>query len=342
MKMNREIEKMKEEHWDIIAKKLNKEELSAEEKSQFDILATDEDVQRIIRESEKTLEKTDLFLSLKTYNTDKAWSKVSGQMNDLKKRQLNTRWIYRVAAVVLILVTAGFATWRFTLQDKVTYAEVITSETDFSNPEVVLPDGTKVKLNHGSKLVYPDKFVGDSREVNLTGEAFFDVTPNAEKPFIIKTNEASVKVLGTSFNVYAYKNASTVEVVVETGKVELSDNKKSSTEENGKILLMPGQKGILNKSNGNLLMENNFHSNELSWLTHEIRFEFTSLEDAFNTLQRIYNIEITIEPDVDMGNQLNATFNKQNIDHIMNVIAMTMNLKSEKQGNNKYIIQNNK
>ena len=84
------------------------------------------------------------------------------------------------------------------------------------------PDGSIVTLNRNSKLIFPKHFTKNVREVTITGEAFFDVKPNTSKPFIINAGNVQVKVLGTSFNVCAYPGTETVEVVVESGKVQVT------------------------------------------------------------------------------------------------------------------------
>ena len=340
--MNRynDIENINDRQWEIIAKHLNNEQLSAEEKLEFGNLATNEEVQKAIRQARKSMKRTGLFFELKKYDTEKAWNKVSNQLDDSKKRGFNTTMLYRVAAVALILITLGVATWQLTSKKGITEIVFATGETDLSTPEVTLPDGTKVLLNHGSKLTYPSEFNGKTREVSLTGEAFFEVTPNKEKPFIIRTKEASVKVLGTSFNVYAYNDLLSVEVAVKTGKVELADSKSNEKAEAQKVLLVAGQKGTFDISTRKASMEKAYRPNELSWLTHELEFEYTSLDEAFKTLQRTYNVQLTIDPNVDLTIKLNATFTQQNIDYVMKVIAMTMNLRAEKIGDNKYVIQN--
>jgi ferric-dicitrate binding protein FerR (iron transport regulator) len=331
---------MKEEIWDIIAKKLSKEKLNNEEEEQLELLTKNEETEKIISESELVMEKTELLLNLKKYDTEKAWNKISPEINQKKVFKLNKlNWLYAAAAIGFILIVTSIATMRFMPGEKVSFSEVITTDTDITDKEVILPDGTKVILNHGSKLVYPEKFTKETREINLSGEAFFDVKPNPEKPFIINTGKASVKVLGTSFNVFAYNNSPTVEVVVKTGKVELSENNKKDKADK-KILLTPGQKGTFNKTTGNLLKENSFNPNELSWFTHEIKFEYTSLEDVLKTMKRVYNINFDVDEDVNMSNQLNASFNKQDIDHVLNVVSMTLDLSVEKVGENKYIIHN--
>ena len=107
-----------------------------------------------------------------------------------------------------------------------------------------------------------------------------------------------------------------------------------------KVLLVAGQKGTFDISTRKASMEKAYRPNELSWLTHELEFEYTSLDEAFKTLQRTYNVQLTIDPNVDLTIKLNATFTQQNIDYVMKVIAMTMNLRAEKIGDNKYVIQN--
>lgn len=336
--MKREDKEMKSEHWEIIAKYLAHEELSAEEKSEFERLSSDDEMKFVSRQSAEVFEKTDLFFNLKEYNVESAWEKVNGHLTQNKKNIFHLSWVYRVAAIFLLLLTTSVAIWHLGF-NKQEFQEFATSQFDFSNPEIELPDGSRVKLNHGSKLTYPDEFSGKTREVSLTGEAFFSVTPNPEKPFIIKTNGASIKVLGTSFNVYAYAESSTVEVVVKTGKVELNDQVLSEKPKGEKILLLPGEKGTFNKLNGTIVKEITVNPNNLSWYTHEIVFKYTRLADVFQTLQRAYNLQVTVEEGVDLNQELNATFSHQQPDYIMEVIALTQNLNLKKTSNNQYIIQ---
>jgi transmembrane sensor len=339
IKVKKEERDMKGEYWDIIAKYLTHEELSVDEKKEFDQLSADEEFNEILSQSSEVVKKSDLFFNLKNYNTDKAWEKVNGQLAPKRKSILYMPWVFRVAAIFLLLFTTSVVVWRLGI-NKQELCEFATTQYDFSNPGIELPDGTKVKLNHGSKLTYPEEFSGKIREVSLTGEAFFDVTPNPEKPFIIKTNDASIKVLGTSFNVYAYSESSTVEVIVKTGKVELSKQDLTEKAKVEKVLLLPGEKGTFNKLNKTVAKEATFNPNNLSWFTHEIEFKYTRLSDVFLTLKKAYNLQITIEEGVDLSQELNATFSQQQPDYIMEVIAMTQNLKLKKQANNQYIIQN--
>lgn len=324
------------DQWNIIAKHLSKEKLSAEEKEEFERMAADDEVQRIIGQSENTFEKTSLFLSLDKYNTNEAWEKVNSAIS--RKKTFSLKPILRVAAVFILLLAGGFTVWKLAVQNN---SSVRTISAYYEKPEqeLLLPDGSIVILNHSSKVLYPETFQGNTREVILVGEAFFDVAPNAEKPFIIKTKEASIKVLGTSFNVYAYEESETVEVIVKTGKVELIDSGAGT--EQDKVILLPGQKGIFNKASRELLCTESYNPNKLAWYTHEISFNYTSLNEVFETLQHAYNIRIDVDKNVDLNLKLSASFSKQDPEYIMEVVALTLNLKLSKKEKNNYTIQNN-
>jgi len=330
---------MKSENWDIIAKQLAKEELSGEEMEILESLKTDSEMKKLIDQSTEVFDRTELYFNTKKFDTDKAWNKVNGQLA-LRKKGITLTWALRIAAVMLLLVTTGIAVWQFG-QKKMKYNEFTTAQTDLSKPEVVLPDGTKVTLNHSSTISYPENFTGDTREITLSGEAFFDVTPNPKKPFIIKTNSASVKVLGTSFNVYAYNNVPIVEVVVKTGKVELLENTSPDVTKTGNVLLLPGEKGVFDKLNRKISKESTLNNNNLSWITQEIEFDYTPLNEVVGALSRTFNLQIDVDKSVDQNLQLSATFNKQKPDYIMDVVALTLNLKVEKTGNNRFLIKNN-
>ncbi|MCF8359490.1 MAG: FecR domain-containing protein [Prolixibacteraceae bacterium] len=326
---------LKGDQWNIIAKRLSNEKLSVEEKAEFEKMIADENVQRIIGQSEKTFEKTGLFLGLDQYNTNSAWEKVDRAMS--RRKTMSFRPLLRIAAVFFLLVAGGFAVWKMAVQNKP--VPVIAAHYLEGNTQQLLPDGSTVTLNHGSEVKFPKKFTGTTREVTLVGEAFFNIKPDTEKPFIIKTNGASVKVLGTSFNVCAYNESETVEVIVKTGKVELFNTGAGKAEE--KVVLMPGQTGTLNMYTRELLRTDNYNPNKLAWYTREISFNYTPLGEVFETLQHAYNIRVDIDNQVDTSQKLTASFSKQDPEYIMDVIALTLDIKVDQTENNGFFVQNN-
>lgn len=133
-----------------------------------------------------------------------------------------TSWL----AAASVLVATGLGYFLVNRQHDGRNAARVAMETRVSGAKDVvsieLPDGTQVWLNKNSKIEYPKAFDGDERQVYLQGEAFFEVVPNPEKPFIVKSDKVSTRVLGTSFDVRAYKGDETASVSVATGKVEVS------------------------------------------------------------------------------------------------------------------------
>ncbi len=325
-------EMMTDEKWIILAKKLNNEMLSEKETVVWEQMATDGEEQKILHQAATTLKKTDLFLKLQQYDTSRAWGKVSTSLSP--KRSSRKIFLLRIAAVFLLLLAGTFAVWYMARNPAQQSLEWVTSVMEPTNHEVKLPDGTLVVLNRGSKLSCPRKFSGNERIVSLQGEAFFDVAPNREKPFVIETGRASIRVVGTTFNVSAYDDAETVEVMVKSGAVELVG---ASSE---KVLLRPGQKGILHKNESMPQCENSFHPNSLAWYTHELVFDYTPLDEVIETLERAYPIRVEVGADVDLKKQINATFSRQDPGYILEVVALTFNLRFEKNEDQSYSLQN--
>jgi len=331
----REDNEMMSERSNIIAKYLCNEKLSEEETRYLEAASIDSDFQQELNDDKVVLGKTDRYFELKKIDTNKAWEKVNGQVSNKKTVPLY-RTFLRIAAVFVLILTTGIAVWQFNSHTR--FTEYATNATDVSRPEYILPDGTKVVLSHSSVLKTPKSFNGNTREVELTGEAFFEVKPNPEKPFIIHTEKTSVKVLGTSFNVYAYKANSTVEVFVKTGKVQFSETEIAGETKGQAVILTPGEKGVYNKAEQRLFKNNVNNPNAMSWLTHEIKFELTPLSEVVATLQRTYNVTINIDNNIDMSQQITATFNKQEIDFIIEVVALTYDLKITKNSSTDFVL----
>jgi len=221
----------------------------------------------------------------------------------------------------------GSAGYYFGFRNKVTevYSEIISSQNQVIN-EYTLPDGSVVALNSNSKLVFPKNFKGDTREVIIYGEAFFDVKPNPEKPFIINAGNAQVKVVGTSFNVSAYPESETVEVVVQTGKVQvISKNTEALTSVN-EVYLVPGEKGTLFNKNSTLEKSENTNPNYLAWKTRDFTFNEVPLNEVFQCLEKTYHVKIQVDKPELNDLILNAQFDKKPIDFILNVVGLTFNL----------------
>ncbi|WP_162623227.1 FecR family protein [Confluentibacter sediminis] len=172
--------------------------------------------------------------------------------------------------------------------------------------EVKLSDGTKVYLNAGTSLKYPVKFIGgNKRQVFLTGEAFFDVAHDVTHPFIVNMENLNVEVLGTEFNVSAYSEDLTTDVVLIKGSVNLYTNGKTLNEG---LRIEPGIKGALNRKLGSITSEAVDTSIYTSWMEGDLVFRNMSFENIVKKLERYYNMKIIIV-NKQLNNEIfNATF----------------------------------
>ena len=185
------------------------------------------------------------------------WEKISTKIDNLNtSKVIRTKFnISRIAAIIAFFIISSIGAYFISTQTG--YTKVITSA---KTQTILLPDGSEVTLNAFSKLSYPKEF-NDMRNVKLEGEAFFVVARDESKPFVISTSHASIKVLGTSFNVSSYKNKESIEVIVNTGKVSLSAKKNLED----KVILNAGDKGVLLKKKKLVKKVANRDMNFLSW-----------------------------------------------------------------------------
>lgn len=155
---------------------------------------------------------------------------------------------------------------------------------------VVLSDNTVVWLNAGSRLIYPTLFNTKTREVRLFGEAFFEVSKNPEKPFIVKTSDLEIKVLGTQFNVSAYAEDNEIQTVLKEGSIAIRRKGGGFFEDD--IILKPNQLGSFNKSKSVTKIFDVDADNYTLWTKGLIGFEETDFIRIIKKLERFYNISV--------------------------------------------------
>lgn len=160
------------------------------------------------------------------------------------------------------------------------------------NISLVLSDGTKVWVHSGSRIVYPPVFRGKIREVYLYGEAYFEVTSNAEKPFIVKTEHFNTRVYGTRFAVQAYANENLYATILLEGAVRLSNRKSILSRE---VLLEPGQRGTISGGNNTFEVKQVDHAeNYISWVYGHLNFYKENVDQVLGRVARFYNIRIEL------------------------------------------------
>lgn len=311
-----------------IAKELNGEATEADIHAIREWLAADPKHKALYEDMKLSWQNVDALFDAPSFNTAVAWDKISSKIHidkhEAPKRTITFKPWLRYAAVAAVLVLGIFIVVR------VSDNTITVAATD-KNEEVILPDNSHISLRKGSSIKYPKQFAQNERDVELDGEAFFEVTHNEKSPFIINAQSATVRVLGTSFNVACNKKAATV--VVRTGKVRMTDCKTKSA-----LILTPGEKGSLN--NGKLTEELVQPDNYFSWRTGVLNFADQPLHNVVAQLGELQSIDIrmdsTISP-VQSQQKINITFHDQPVDEMLTELCLIAQCKWSKQGDT-YII----
>lgn len=273
---------------------------------------------------QQTWEQTTPSKTFRSVDVQQAWTKVDIQTKPAvmwKSKSAAHRHILilRIAAALLIPILASLLIY-IRLHKPVEMVAVATAD---SLKNVNLPDNSTATLHHNSRLMYPAAFGESERNVELVqGEAFFTVTSNAQKPFIIHTSLADIRVVGTAFNV-ALKGHQ-LEVSVKEGKVLVYTSQDSS-------YLAAGFTGIV-PAMGAIRIKDSVHTNTWGYATHRLIFKDTPLREVIDDIEKAYPCAIALGNTNINNCRLTATFDNDSAENLLNLIAETLNLSVVKNG----------
>lgn len=220
--------------------------------------------------------------------------KVHGQMRDSEKYK--SRRVLRYAAAIAVLLIPSFITYfavshhYASLQDNIHMVQVTVPNGQ--QRHIILPDGTKAIVDAGSTLLYPDQFAEGKRLVYLVGQAGFDVSHDADHPFVVNTHRLSVMALGTKFGVTAWSESSLVATVLKEGRtrVTINDVDGKSTDEHYEMT--PDQYFVFNTADGRHQLTHVDASSKLAWENGNMVFEDASIKDIISTIERRYGVKV--------------------------------------------------
>ena len=266
------------------------------------------------------------------FDTDKAWGKLYNKFEedgllDTKSNRFKLSRLAEIAAIFIIGILLTTLTYYMFSDTEKAGWQVVSTYEDTEIKQVELVDGSIVYLNANSKVYYPENFEGNTRTIEFEGDGFFEIAKNPAKPFIIKAKNAEIKVLGTSFNVNTKKGENKVEVLVETGMVELTSIKDKQSE-----ILEPGYLGRLYKNK--VTKEKNLDKNYLSWKTRVFNFEDVPFNEVIEALNRSYNADIEYDQTTIRNVKLYTPLINKPLDTVLQIICETKNLTYKKEGNN--------
>lgn len=237
--------------------------------------------------------------------------------------KLKILWkIYSRVAAVLLLPIVIFSVYNSLNKDvknnSTHWVEIHSpygARTQFS-----LPDGSTGWLNSGSRIKYPVRFKSE-RTVTLNGEAYFDVVKSPGSPFIVDANQVKVKVLGTSFNVVSYDRDSISEVVVASGKVEVSSA--------GQLLaskLLTSERLVLNRSKNHFSKSIVDIQNYTSWKTGKLIFLNDNLDEVVRKVSRFYNVDFEVKGNVNRTELFRAILEDESLEEVLRYMKLTMSI----------------
>lgn len=283
----------------------------------------------------KDVEDTYKSEKLKIFNRirEKAWeSKPAGKI-----------LYYKISLAASVLLLLGISAFAFTNTPKQTPHHVFITSSGIQNFEsVTLPDGSTVQLGPGTKLTYPEHFTGTTREVTLDGQAFFDISPNKGKPFIVHTKQMDINVMGTSFELFSYDIESKIEAILLHGKIraEIPDAQSDSTQE---IVLAPNEKLTFDKHDKSIQKETVDADKYTSWRKRGfVSFQNEKLSMIIPRLEQWYGRKVICQKDI--AEQYHFTFKvrDESLERILFILGKSSPIKYRKTNEGDYVLFLNK
>ncbi|MFB6317544.1 FecR family protein [Saccharicrinis sp. FJH54] len=295
-------------------------EASTDEKRELeDLLKTSDSVRKEFSSFEMVWNMSAETHPEESIDVDAEWSILRNRISSQGK-VISFRRFVQIAASIIVILGLGYLGWS--------QLGITRIESGLARMEnIKLPDGSTVSLNAESKLSYARGFGSKNRNIKMEGEGFFEVTKNKALPFIISANEASVKVVGTKFNVKAYKNDPDIKVTVVEGVVELYNREKPQV----KTRIKAGESGSYKSKSDTLLLHPNADLNDIAWKTLTMKFENETLENVCKVLRNTYHYDFSITEKV-KDCTITVEFQDQDLGSVLKVLKSTLNLKMQQQG----------
>ena len=315
----------------IIAKSLSGEATPEEANELNHWIGKSPSNKRVFDEAKRIWEKSHPFFSASDIVSDreKIKDQIIQQLSKPEKRVGLSVWIYRVAAILALPVMLGIGWYLGSDRNRAETAMCEVTAPKGQISKCVLADGTQIWLNAGTTIKYDASLKGSFREVKLDGEAYFKVSKNKHKPFVVTTKYAQIKVLGTVFNLKAYSGDSNVETTLEEGSVEFSLNGSSAKP----VELKPGEQVVFNSSENKLTLGKVDTYLLTAWKDGKYVFKDADLRTIITELERLYDVRIHLQNDSLKQLHFRGMFEyEQNIFSALETLERTTNLKYRMDG----------
>lgn len=268
----------------------------------------------------------------------KLWANIDSKIASSQKiryidRPAKRQFVFSRMAAIFIGFVIGFACLyvltKFGKNEEMPVSQNVKM-VERSNPAgrnsiITLPDGTKIRLNAASTIIFPREFSRETRQISLTGEAFFEVTEDTSRPFIINTGRFSTTVLGTSFNISAYTSSQEIKVAVVEGKVFV-ENKEGKGGKNS-LTITPKEMAVFNKTSGKLNVHTFSYLKEIAWKDNIIHFENADMDEIIDKLAKWYGVTFVLNRRITSNKDYTATYNSESLEEILEGLSFAFNFK---------------
>lgn len=336
--------------WKLIQRYVTGRSSASEQRKVEDWMENDPTTRKLVEEVEQLWSLTpeeDFEVSVKD-----AWERF--QVREVRKktsrpgkeRRISTQnrmaVFVRAAAAILLLGFLGWFSWQY-IDEGITETASSTPSVEMQKvstengerAQLSFSDGTVITLNAASHLRYPKAFQGTRREIELKGEAYFEVAPNKEKPFVVHTNSAEVEVVGTKFNVRAWEEDSEVSVGVREGKVAVNSVAEAPNQKD-RVLLTEGQYTRVIKGQGLTEVQNIDVEKYLLWINGGLHFDNVPFQKVFRQIEREFNVKITVEDESKgiLDVPFTSTFRDVELEKVLKVLSASMKMEYRKEEQN--------
>jgi ferric-dicitrate binding protein FerR (iron transport regulator) len=287
-------------------------------------LDRDPENRRIFNEENELWQVTSVQTKFENYKTHTAWINISSRLglgkNNFKSftilRKNNFRVLIAAATVACLVAIGGLS---LLIAGKTSFQQMATASTIVATNEgekahILLADSTEIILNSGSKLQYNGHYNLEDRIVKFTGEAFFDVSTNPEKPFVVQLEQMRISATGTRFNIFSFGNEDRVETTLEEGAITVSIKGKEP------VYVKSGQQVVYFVKSKNVLVRDVVTDTYTSWKENKLRFNDTPFEEVLRRIGRKYNVKFEITNRDLLNLKYTATFIDESIEEVMQML----------------------
>jgi transmembrane sensor len=275
----------------------------------------------MVAQAQKVIDQINLLRQMEEIDSHKALQQVKIRIG--RNRKVSFISLMQKAAAVLLIPLLAFALWQTfrlnNIEENITLNEIATPPTLRS--VFTLPDGTQVWLNGGTSLKYPVRFSGKERLVELDGEAFFKVSSQKDKPFVVKSGDYLIEAVGTEFNSKAFSSEQKIETVLTEGKINIV--LESPQGRKTMASLEPNQMVTYYRSDKKIIRRKADTTKHLSWMKGKIIFRNDHIDEVLNRLEHWYNIEFVIDSKVDLDYAFTGSFESEELKQLLRYIELT-------------------